>query len=591
MDESKARKFKTKGTRFSLVHLPSGGFKLQETGVQSKAESSQPDGGLVGFHSQSDDGNFPLLSQPDGGMASFLSVAQPDGGSTAITPVTLLPSASGNTSNTIDAYTNLTVPKANVTTSTTSQQPRMSISSSSIANNDSCRNATSTAQRPYGPTIEQLLAWQPPVSISQQKTTHHDQHLQPKLNLGNPPQQTMHGDVMSVMQQPLQIQNQQQYRGNIQQMPKQNTQYTGNSQQTPQNPQYSGYIQQMPQNQQYPGNLQQTPQNPQFSGNLQQTPQNPQFPGNIQQIPLQNPQFQNINLQMQNQLNRSNQQVQPNTSTGSNFQPTSVNQHVPQPVYIMQQTPAPAVPSSYLAMGNIVSGEDAHLPSELLFPGDTSVTLRVPQKIRDRILADQYVDLKSLLQTDLEQNALQVQIELKDGQPTLVTKPSDKREIKFFDQWLDAFLVFMAIRHPEVAPMVQHVANIKLLSKTQGAWKLYDENFRYWRQINTNWPWGMINNELWAQATAAQNAGKSKTAQLQKAFRPNTTPYTNRKPCSKYHYKGEFCSHRQCTFSHKCPSCQGLHRATECTKAKSQRKPETTDVGTGQTKKDRQNPK
>lgn len=262
----------------------------------------------------------------------------------------------------------------------------------------------------------------------------------------------------------------------------------------------------------------------------------------------------------------SSQQFIPNLYTGLPYIGQPQQTYVGQPGQPQQpysgQPQQITVPSAYHALGNLVLGEHEHRPSEILQIGG-SLSLRVPQKIKDLITTNKYVDFKTLLQNELEHNALKVEIELKDGQPTLITKPSDKREINTFEQWMEAFLIFLSIKHPEVAPVVQHAANVRLLSKTNGAWKLYDENFRYWRHQNSTWPWGQINQELWAQATAA-TVYQSKSVQKggPKGFRDQ--PYTKKKPCFKYHYRNEFCNFRQCTFNHLCPTCAGKHRLREC---------------------------
>lgn len=235
-------------------------------------------------------------------------------------------------------------------------------------------------------------------------------------------------------------------------------------------------------------------------------------------------------------------------------------------------------------MANLMNGEYVHKPSEMFFPGTSAVTVRVPEKIQERIKNDKYVDFKTLLQNELDRNALEVQIELNNGQPTLVTKPSDKKEIKIFDQWNEAFLIYLAIKFPETASMIQHAANVRVLSKTNASWKLYDENFRYWKQENPSWDWGDVNNTLWAQSVAAGatnvsfagrgGRGKGKG----KAFRG--TPYGQKRPCFTFHYKNEYCNYKTCSYSHQCPTCGGLHRFKECIR---------TDANTGpKTKRDDQ---
>lgn len=208
---------------------------------------------------------------------------------------------------------------------------------------------------------------------------------------------------------------------------------------------------------------------------------------------------------------------------------------------------------------------------------------RVPDKIKHKIWADQYIDLGLLLSSStVEPTKYSVSVctdsDHANGLGKLSLEPIQKpKRIASFGQWASAFNTFVAVytvSFPTSAPaLMKYCEIVRDLANKQGNWRWYDEQFRFLRQSEPkSFPWDNVHWELWFQSlpisqssarlTLAHNPVKSRaavSAPFPKGF------------CWKF-ASGEFCG--GCKFKHSCHKCSGSHRASECTSSNFRPKPQ-----------------
>ena len=210
--------------------------------------------------------------------------------------------------------------------------------------------------------------------------------------------------------------------------------------------------------------------------------------------------------------------------------------------------------------------EIAHtdLPEHKLVSMARPLGLGIDSKIKDKIWANQYVELHTLLSTKKTDK-----IEFVDnGDGFLKCKKSNSAAIKTFDKWLEAFHTFVAIyssKFPKETPnLMRHATIVQRLSKQAGdeAALFYDEHFRLWRQDNPEYlPWGQLNSELQNEALAMGFSEKHNQPFQNKSKQAGSSkPY-----CFRYNNSNGHCPRQNCPFQHKCQKCGGSHSKKQCT--------------------------
>ena len=123
---------------------------------------------------------------------------------------------------------------------------------------------------------------------------------------------------------------------------------------------------------------------------------------------------------------------------------------------------------------------------------DRSVTLKVPDSIKQAIWANQYVDLTKLVDNKIDQSQ-RISYEFTGfaGQAPELT-PKNNKVFWNLGQWCDAFMVYLTIyckKYPsQLDALTSYMASVKRLASRGGDYKYYDQEFRYLRQTR-NIPW------------------------------------------------------------------------------------------------------
>ena len=197
----------------------------------------------------------------------------------------------------------------------------------------------------------------------------------------------------------------------------------------------------------------------------------------------------------------------------------------------------------------------------------------VPQKVKDKIWAKEYVELSTLLQE--EDQEMELQISSQSLKPTFTLVPKSKKEVNTIAKWIKAFNCFTAVysrKWPEEVPgLLKHMEVVIGLSDANANWRSYDISFR---KLHANGleRFGQINIDLYLMASRGpfrDSAGRFGDNKDGKSGKGGAQERLARHPlgfCFNFH-NGRKCT--RCNFKHSCYNCNESHRVSDCTKAKS----------------------
>ena len=196
------------------------------------------------------------------------------------------------------------------------------------------------------------------------------------------------------------------------------------------------------------------------------------------------------------------------------------------------------------------------------------IDLKVPDKIRQKIWSNQYIDLSVLLDPTQHQSC-SLTIISDPGEPIRFGPASKPKVISALGQWCSAFEIFITVycqKYPEaLSSLMTYMNSIKSLNHKGGDYLNYDQEFRYLKQ-STNMSWDTIHTGLWLEyrdttrMRSQQNKNKGSNNN-NNSFRP---PNSSNKPsqgkqhpygyCFRFHTFGK-CGRNSCRFNHGCYIC------------------------------------
>ena len=163
-----------------------------------------------------------------------------------------------------------------------------------------------------------------------------------------------------------------------------------------------------------------------------------------------------------------------------------------------------------------------------------------------------------------------------------VTDTRKKTQINTILAWTDAFLVFASVflaAHPARSQELlkyMHVIRMAAARFPGRGWLEYDRQFRMRQQSHPTRAWSVIDGELWALYVAAPGqsylgsggfwGNQPAAAKRFRSFRSQSRPArrSNTGVCYAYN-RASGCAKTQCTFPHKCSTCQATgHGAFAC---------------------------
>ena len=148
------------------------------------------------------------------------------------------------------------------------------------------------------------------------------------------------------------------------------------------------------------------------------------------------------------------------------------------------------------------------LPSSLFTSSALPVDVRVSEKIKTKIWANDYIDFGSLLVNPLFENKYQVTLKNPQGglRPSLslesVAKPKRINSIEVWDKAFRLCVRVFTQKYPLETPhLMKYSEIIHDLAVRGHNWQFYDENFRFLRNLNVSaYSWGHVNWELWLRS-------------------------------------------------------------------------------------------
>ena len=258
----------------------------------------------------------------------------------------------------------------------------------------------------------------------------------------------------------------------------------------------------------------------------------------------------------------------------------------PQPTAALGAPPAPAPAATATAVPaaqTATPGESSSTPILTMLsklPGKSSdgitsssdpLDVAVPQKVRDKIWARQYVDLAALLLEDEQEMELRICHEADKASFRMV--PKHKRDISTISQWQRAFRRYATVylrKFPAEQPgVLKHLDFVSEMADENYSWATYDKAFRK-RHATGGEEYGNINLGLYLNATKSSlrsQKGNDHDRDARGSSRKTSHPGGY---CFQYH-DGKRC--RGCDFKHTCYRCGGDHPASKCPKEANKGKP------------------
>ena len=165
--------------------------------------------------------------------------------------------------------------------------------------------------------------------------------------------------------------------------------------------------------------------------------------------------------------------------------------------------------------------------------------LTIPDKIKSRIIADQYVEFFELLPSTTSVQTPEVSIAF-TGSTASVTSNKASKKVYSIEQWTDAWLVFASIyleRHPDRAvELLRYAETIRDMSRwgPNLAWRFYDEQFRQTKACQPI-PWGAPLGYLYLRCmTPKHQIGRSMPFRPQQEQSPRSSQWRGRPNDRRY---------------------------------------------------------
>ena len=169
--------------------------------------------------------------------------------------------------------------------------------------------------------------------------------------------------------------------------------------------------------------------------------------------------------------------------------------------YLRQLSASSAQSLSTTEMSNVITASSLPLqrpgrPALDATAQTNPLDFMVPQKVKDKIWAREYVELSTLLLDDDQE--MELQISSHSSKPTFTLIPRTKQEVNTISRWIKAFNCFTAVyscQWPEEVPgLLKHIELVIGLADGNANWKAYDKGFRRlhangsekFRQINVD---------------------------------------------------------------------------------------------------------
>ena len=233
---------------------------------------------------------------------------------------------------------------------------------------------------------------------------------------------------------------------------------------------------------------------------------------------------------------------------------------------------------------------DDELPFVEENPVASDVGSHIDEDTVGKIVQGRYVQFSSLLPSNRDTQ----KIVFSAGTGSLAAVSSNRRLFNF-SEWLDAFIIYSAIRgaaHPnEAVPLVKYLQTIKRIQGRNGNFVRYDDAFRAKYKGASTIPWHRLDSEelSWSMGdpdyipykeyqrrsndstvsfktlrNGRNGAGISKPGSSGMRPKGDARPaFTTSRRCHSFN-EGASCQKTPCPFLHVCKACGGNHALSHC---------------------------
>lgn len=214
------------------------------------------------------------------------------------------------------------------------------------------------------------------------------------------------------------------------------------------------------------------------------------------------------------------------------------------------------------------------------------ISEHIPQKIKEKIWAGEYVDLSLLLKSakDLfSESHLTGNLQINGGQISVVQQKQSL--ITNIHVWTSAFMVFMDVllqKWPNHGQeLLKYMHTIRLASSRGSGlgWVSYDEQYRLRKARSPQSSWASIDMELWVLYVSTPPRSTSFNSRVQDQLPQGLGPQplnqnlaqNNQRKSGSYPFRACWSYNRgkcdfgsRCRFAHKCSKCSGEHPVKTC---------------------------
>lgn len=195
----------------------------------------------------------------------------------------------------------------------------------------------------------------------------------------------------------------------------------------------------------------------------------------------------------------------------------------------------------------------------ILFSGGLPLGSQIPEKIKELILNDKFVDFHDIVNPDVP-NAYTMAMLGNNTSPELGFCRKKKRplsETEWSSAWDEYMSVYVGKFPDKMNDLLTYGRSIKAMMSHKIDWNYYDTQFRKSREYS-KCSWTAIRIDLQLAASTFRNGNNSearnKTGEQYKKSTRVPAGY-----CFKFHDRNQRCEARDCNYKHYCPDCKKPH--------------------------------
>ena len=283
------------------------------------------------------------------------------------------------------------------------------------------------------------------------------------------------------------------------------------------------------------------------------------------------------------------QQRTQQTTQAATSSEIQLDEHPPAAATNYQNTALPDPISTTAIPGELLPSTNQR---PLMLSSGVRAGQQLPDKVRQDILSDKYVDFQSIAYPNQEQ-AYTMSLDGPNEGPVINFAPKKRRplsENEWSSAWDDFVAVYADAYPHKLSDLITYGKSIKAMMAKNQNWRTYDEQFRKDREL-TLCSWASVRVDLQlstAQPLPQTSIVQNHNAQLFRGYSTSKTPAPNGF-CFRFHTQGTRCNQNQCPYKHRCPKCNGTHPVFLCNRYRHPKAFSSNEPSTSQKQNQRDN--